>query len=229
MNGNNELKCSLIGSWVADSDSFQGMKHKKGQKMATQLLLDVDKSDVADWVREAQAGDKTALDKLCTQFWYFVYAICLSRLGNRADAEEVTQDVFVQVVRKIAGVREPERFRFWLISIAKRLSINYILRCRHRHIDEWDHVVSGSLSTEPEAVEAIAEKERSLRLYAAVRKLNEMDKEVIELFHLQGLSLLQVSDRLEVPVGTLKTRLHFARQRLRELLARCDKFNWVVD
>src|SRR5690349_14161812 len=79
-------------------------------------------------VRAAQAGDRAAFGRLAEAFEPVVFAIVLRRLRNRAEAAEVTQDVFVQVLRKLSQLREAERFVGWLRQIAVRMAINRAVR-----------------------------------------------------------------------------------------------------
>ncbi|MCH8828507.1 MAG: sigma-70 family RNA polymerase sigma factor [Planctomycetes bacterium] len=79
-------------------------------------------------VRQAQSGDRSAFGELAVQFERTVFAIVLRKLHNRSEAREVTQDVFVQAMRKLSQLREPERFAGWLRQIATRMSINRAVR-----------------------------------------------------------------------------------------------------
>src|SRR4051794_12210945 len=75
-------------------------------------------------VRQAQNGDREAFGQLIEQFERTVHAICLRRLGNPSEAIELTQEVFLHVMRRIDQLREPERFAGWLRQVAVRMAIN---------------------------------------------------------------------------------------------------------
>ena len=75
-----------------------------------------------------QAGDRSAFGELIEQFQPTVYAICLRRLGNASEALELTQDVFLHVMRRINQLRDPERFAGWLRQVAARMAINHATR-----------------------------------------------------------------------------------------------------
>src|SRR3954470_7015780 len=85
-------------------------------------------SEVAVLVRRAQAGDREAFGALVEQFQRTVHAICLRRLGNPSEAVELTQEVFLHVMRRIDQLREPERFAGWLRQGAARMAINRATR-----------------------------------------------------------------------------------------------------
>src|SRR3954465_3958642 len=79
-------------------------------------------------VLKAQAGCRESFGELVEQFQNTVFAIALRRLRNQAEAAELTQDVFVQAMRKLSQLREPERFPGWLRRITVRLAINRAIR-----------------------------------------------------------------------------------------------------
>src|SRR3954451_9177157 len=85
-------------------------------------------SEVAALVRRAQAGDREAFGLLVEQFQQTVHAICLRRLGNPSEAVELTQEVFLHVMRRLDHGREPERFAGWLRQVAVRMAINRATR-----------------------------------------------------------------------------------------------------
>ena len=85
-------------------------------------------TEVAVLVRRAQAGDREAFGRLVEQFQRTVHAICLRRLGNPSEAVELTQEVFLHVMRRIDQLREPERFAGWLRQVAVRMAINRATR-----------------------------------------------------------------------------------------------------
>src|SRR5438270_778479 len=85
-------------------------------------------TDLAILVRRAQRGDREAFGELVEQFERTVHAICLRRLGNPSEAVELTQEVFLHVMRRLDQLREPERFAGWLRQVAVRMAINRATR-----------------------------------------------------------------------------------------------------
>ena len=85
-------------------------------------------ADLAILVGRAQRGDREAFGELVEQFQPTVYAIALRRLANASDALELTQEVFLHVLRRIGQLREPERFAGWLRQVAVRMAINRATR-----------------------------------------------------------------------------------------------------
>jgi RNA polymerase sigma-70 factor (ECF subfamily) len=171
-------------------------------------------SAVAMLVRRAQAGDREAFGALVEQFERTVQAICLRRLGNPSEAVELTQEVFLHVMRRIGQLREPERFAGWLRQVTVRMAIN---RATRRQVPSSVETVVLEAACE-QRVDPLAEliaRERAQRLWEAIARLKVLDREALLAFYIEGQSLLEIADRFQVPVGTVKRRLHTARKRLK--------------
>ncbi len=146
-----------------------------------------------------------------------VYQIAYGVLGNAADAEDVTQDTFVRAYAKLAGLRDPERFRAWVCQIARRLALNRMrteVRARRR-----EELAAGDASAVVD-VEALAgEREFQARVRLEIDRLPERLREVLLLCAVEGMSSGAVGDLLGIPEGTVRSRLHLARKRLLEVLS----------
>jgi RNA polymerase sigma-70 factor (ECF subfamily) len=171
-------------------------------------------SEVAVLVRQAQAGDREAFGRLVEQFQRTVHAICLRRLGNPSEAVELTQEVFLHVMRRIDQLREPERFAGWLRQVTVRMAINRATRRLAPSSVETVVLESASEQRADPLAELIA-RERAQRLWEAIARLKVLDREALLAFYIQGQSLLEIAEQLEVPIGTVKRRLHTARKRLK--------------
>ena len=177
----------------------------------------VDEALLLELVGRAQTGDRDAFGKLAQHFEPTVFAIALKRLRNRAEASEVTQDVFIQALRKLDQLREPERFAGWLRQIAARLSINRAVR-RPPETACGPEIFSGLANRRESPVDAVLERERAGQLRGGLAKLKDLDRRTLIAFYIEGRSLKEMSDEFASPVGTIKRRLHTARNRLREEL-----------
>jgi RNA polymerase sigma-70 factor, ECF subfamily len=170
-------------------------------------------------VLRAQAGSREAFDELVEHFEQTVFAIVLRRLRNRAEALEVTQEVFLRAFRKLGQLREPERFAGWLKQIAIRLSINRAVRrppevCAETEV--MGNVVERSIES---PLDSLLRAERRDEVWGGLERLGDMDRQTLISFYIEGHSLKEMSERFESPVGTIKRRLHTARIRLRDELA----------
>lgn len=173
--------------------------------------------ELLNLVRLARDGDRQAFDRLVRRTETLVFAVVLRRLRNRAEALEVTQDVFIQVLRKLGQLRDPERFEGWLRKIAVRLAINRAVR-RPREVlgDNPQLVAVRAVGGNP--LERIVETENAATVREGLGRLRELDRRTLVAFYFEGRSLLEMSAEFDSPVGTIKRRLHTARNRLRDKL-----------
>ena len=168
-------------------------------------------------IEQAREGHREAQGELIKQFESTVFAVVLSRLRNRSEASEVTQDVFIQALRKLPQLRDASRFSGWLRQIAVRMSINRILR-RPPELPCNPNTFA-ALNTSPDnPLEDLLRNERAHQLRGGLDRLRELDRETLVAFYFEGRSLKQMSDSFNSPVGTIKRRLHTARNRLRDQL-----------
>ncbi|HQU44558.1 MAG TPA: sigma-70 family RNA polymerase sigma factor [Pirellulales bacterium] len=176
-----------------------------------------EKLELVARVRAAQQGDREAFGQLVEQFQGVVFGTALRRLRDRGEAQELAQEVFVQALRKIGQLREPECFGGWLRAIANRLAINRQVRRGPVITAERETLEAISQDTDtPLANVLAAERRRQVR--AGLRRLGPLDRKTLVAFYLKGHSLIEMSDEFHSPVGTIKRRLHVARKRLaREL------------
>jgi len=169
---------------------------------------------VADLVLQAQEGDRDALGRLFEQFQPTVHAIALRRLGNASEALELTQEVFLHVLRRIHQLREPERFAGWLRQVAVRMAINRATR-RLAPTTVETVVLEGAFVQGGQPVDELITRERAGRLWEAMGRLKALDRDTLVAFYIRGLSLVEMAGELDAPLGTIKRRLHTARKRLK--------------
>ena len=189
---------------------------KVGHVLITSSVLDLESrgwADLAIVVRRAQRGDREAFGELVEQFQPTVYAIALRRLGNPSDALELTQEVFLHVLRRIDQLREPERFAGWLRQVAVRMAINRATR-RVAPPSVETGVLEGAYERGDEPLDQLISRERAERLWEALGRLKSLDREALDAFYIRGHSLIEIAEMLDVPLGTVKRRLHTARKRL---------------
>jgi RNA polymerase sigma-70 factor (ECF subfamily) len=173
-------------------------------------------NDLAILVRRAQRGDREAFGRLVEQFERTVYAVCLRRLGNPSEALELTQEVFLHVMKRVDQLREPERFAGWLRQVAARMAINRATRRLPPPSVETDVLEgAGAGDVRNDPLDELIARERAQRLYEGLGRLKTLDRETLVAFYIQGQSLLEMADRLDTPIGTIKRRLHTARKRLK--------------
>ena len=158
-----------------------------------------------DAVERFCAGDPEAVRTLYDEYGRLVFAVAMRVVHQRELAEEATQQTFLQAWRA-AGTFEPGRdLTPWLITIARRAAIDIHRReSRRGHVDLDEAAPTGtSLVTLPPSAEQI---EAVWRVRSAIDALPPADRELVRLQHLEGLSHAEIAERLEIPVGTVKSR-----------------------
>lgn len=183
--------------------------------MSTDMLTDND--TLKDTVVRAQAGDRDAFGELIELFQSRVYGIVMQRLRNTAEADEVTQEVFLRAFRKLDQLKEPAAFAGWLCQIAARLSINRAVRRPPETACE--PTTFEVMQEAPDAAAAeLIQMEDAEQLRSGLNRLGDLDRKTLMAFYFDGQSLKEMSVSFDSPIGTIKRRLHTARHRLRDVL-----------
>ena len=144
-----------------------------------------------------------------------LFQLCLRVACNGADAEDAVQETFVDLLRGVRSFRGDAKLTTWLFRIAIRAATRIRNRGAHRHYGVFDGDVAG----EDDPVARAAERENAARLLAAIDELPAAQRAVIGLAAIQGIEHGEIAAVLGIPVGTVWSRLHEARERLRVLLA----------
>lgn len=158
-------------------------------------------------------GDVAALEALYRRHVGRVYALCLRMTADERRAEELTQDVWVRVWRKVEGYRGDAAFTTWLHRVTANL-VRDRGRQRARRREGEDPAGSGAVGSgeRPRSVED------RVALEAAIRELPERARQVFVLYDVEGYRHREIADMLAISEGTSKAHLHRARKRLREEL-----------
>ncbi len=164
-------------------------------------------------VLRAQQGDREAFGLLAQRYEGIVYATAYRRLNNHAEAQELSQEVMIKLLERVGQLRQPECFAGWLRSITTRLAINRVVR-RQPAVATEPHALESTCIDDDTPLTSALANERSRQVRAGLRRLGELDRQTLVAFYVDGESLLQMSDRFDSPVGTIKRRLHVARKRL---------------
>lgn len=170
--------------------------------------------DLTLLVNMAKNGDRNAFGQLVSQFEPVVFGIAMKRLRNVADAEDIVQETFVMAMQKLHQLREPAAFPGWLRQIASNLAANRLARSVHAGSLTGAEMESNDMSP----LSSILAGEETVELQAAIGRLKPIDRDVLLAFYVRDLSIDEIAREFEVPLGTVKRRLHTARNRLRQLL-----------
>lgn len=185
----------------------------------------MENSDVpADVVAAAQAGDERAFETIVTRYERSVFGLAYRMAGNAARAEDLAQEVFLRLWRKLGKFDTSQPLRPWLMRLATNACINALKRRRvptvSLHPRGDDETSSGlePAADGPTAGQTAETRELVGRLEEAITQLPEDYRVVVTLRHIECLSYGEIAETLGWPLGTVKVRLFRARERLRRLL-----------
>jgi RNA polymerase sigma factor (sigma-70 family) len=160
-----------------------------------------------------QLGERDAFDELIAR-WHEPLWRYLRRLANHDDvAADLSQDTWIRVLRGIGNLREPASLRPWLFGIARRVAMDRLRLWYSR--PQADEVDLDQLAAPPEDLEPEADL---VALDHAMTAMPLADREALTLFYLRELSIQDMATLLQIPEGTIKSRLFRARQALRREL-----------
>jgi RNA polymerase sigma-70 factor (ECF subfamily) len=176
-------------------------------------------NDVLDLVQRARAGDRSAYGALVERFQPTVYAVALAKLRNPSEAQELTQEVFIHGMTKLDQLRDPHCFAGWLRQITVRMAINRLTR-RGPVQDVGPELLQNTAAVIDTPLDEMVRAEQRQELWTGLDRLKAMDRATLVAFYIRGRSLKQMSRDFETPIGTIKRRLHVARNRLRRQMER---------
>jgi RNA polymerase sigma-70 factor (ECF subfamily) len=160
-------------------------------------------------VIRCQLGERAALDELAER-WHPPLWKYVRRLAGDDDAKDVVQDVWLRVLRGIGRLRDGSRLRPWLFGIARHVLMD---RLRHQYAAPFGNDIDVADLAADLPADSFEEELGAIEHELA--RLPAIEREVLTLFYLRELSLAEVAEVLEVPVGTVKSRLFRARRLLR--------------
>lgn len=166
------------------------------------------------WVRLAQAGDQQAFGQLILIYWEGVAGMVYRMCGDMHLAEDVAQDTFLRAWQHLKGYEPRTSLRSWLYRIAANRAVD-LLR-REKPAADLEQLDPPDAAVPPEAQTIL--NERQAKVQAAVLSLPLASRSVLILREYQGLSYREISEALDIPVGTVMSRLNFARLKLAAVL-----------
>ena len=175
--------------------------------------------DDAQLIQRVLSGDDEAFGGLIQKYRKGVHALVWRKIGDFHYAEEITQDAFLQVYKKLSTLKNPSQFSGWLYVIVDRLCINWLRRHKptvqsleatsRKEIEEFSYTCYVSEQREAEALD-----HRSAVVKKLLKKLPESERTVVTLYYLGDMTTKEIGKFLGVSVNTIKSRLRRARKRL---------------
>lgn len=171
-------------------------------------------------VERVRAGDPAAFDALVGRYLKRAFAVAYRLLGQREDAEDLVQEAFLTVLQRIGSFEAGRPFAPWFFRILVNRGLNARKARALRHGDE---IPESTASTLPSPEREAERSELHDRLRAAMERLPERQRVIVQLFELEGFGSPEIAQILEISDGTVRWHLHEARKTLRRVLGEYER------
>ncbi len=177
-------------------------------------------SDDAHLIRASLAGDSASFGHLVCRYQDRLYHTIVHVVGSREDARDLVQDAFVQAFLRLESFQGASAFYTWLYRIALNMSLSWKRKQRPKLSVDQAREASGDEPVDRGArpEQSLDEAERAVQVRRALGQLNDEHRQVLVLREMEGASYETIADMLDLPIGTVRSRLHRARIELREQL-----------
>ena len=183
----------------------------------------------AELVRRAQEGREEALVELVQTQQRYIYSLCLSLMREPADAADVTQDVFIKLMRVLGSYRHETKFSTWLYRLTTNTCLD-ALRRRGKNITsldttgDWDEenaplaarLVDSDRAGQPEA--ALAQEDEARAVRAALATLPVVQRATLTMLYFEGMRYEEIAEAMDLPLNTVKSHIRRGKEKLATLL-----------
>ena len=186
-----------------------------------------DPAEDLDLVRRSQEGDTRAFDVLVTKYRGRVYAMTYHLVHNETEAWDLAQEAFIKAWRALPRFKGDAAFFTWLYRITHNVAYDWLRKKKIQAQDEFDdsrtdHQVAAGAETAPQKVAApdaaLRHSELGQKIRAAIGQLSPEHRQIILLREVEVLSYEEIAQTMECSMGTVMSRLFYARKKLQELL-----------
>ena len=193
--------------------------------MATTMPLEAETEGEAELIDRLRRGDTRAFEELVTAHQHRVFEFCFRMLGDREEAFDVAQDVFFSVHQSVASFRRDSKLSTWIFRISKNHCLNRLKYLARRGAKRREDINEVDESRLHEALEPVAPPDQLLvaraerdQVQRAIAQLDPDQRALVALRDIEGLTYEEIVEITELPLGTVKSRLHRARKKLADLL-----------
>jgi RNA polymerase sigma-70 factor, ECF subfamily len=191
------------------------------------MLLDRSVDTDEALVERTLRGEVSAFEELVARHRAIVFRTA-ARIVGRDEAEDVTQDAFLRAFHRLGQYRGTAAFRTWLLQIAQNAALNTLARASRRRTEpEPEHVSVPDRDPVRQPASELERRERQQRLELKLGLLRSEYRSLLVLRDLEGLSYTEIAAVLDMPLGSVKGRLHRARAELIDLLRR-NTYDWEL-
>jgi RNA polymerase sigma-70 factor (ECF subfamily) len=186
-----------------------------------------DQAEERELVRRAQAGDLGAYDDLVRRYQERIYATLYHMTSNHEDANDLAQEAFIKAYQSLKSFKGDSSFFTWLYRIAVNRTINFLKQRKNRQAMSLNDL-DFNAEHDPDLVALVSDRtprrdlnlaELQEKLNAAMMKLSEVHRMVVTLHDIQGLAHEEIAKIMDCNVGTVRSRLFYARQQLQAYLS----------
>lgn len=181
-------------------------------------------SEDVEWMSRFQAGDKGAYDKLVSAYYPMIYNYFCRMTFDSHLAEDISQEVFIKLYNCRSQYQPVKTFKAFLFTIARNAYIDFYRKKKRKPEASYDIAIGEKKFSDlfeaekSDPSEPIDASERLEKIMAAVHKLPDILRDVFLLSEIEGLKYSEIAEVLNIPVGTVKSRMFNALKSLRELL-----------
>ena len=169
----------------------------------------------SELVERTRRGDEDAFGVLVERYMRASYAVAFSVTGRHEDAQDAAQESLLVALQRLEECRSPEKFGGWLMTIVRNRARNLVRREVLRDTDQVPESASSRTPTPDRELETVELREN---LSMALGELPEIQRQIVLLHDLEGWKHREIAERLDLPSGTVRSHLHFARKALRSAL-----------
>ena len=177
-------------------------------------------------VDRCQRGDLQAFEALVNRYRSKVYGLAYSMLRNEQDATDISQEAFVRGWQAIRKFKKTASFYTWMYRITTNLCIDFVRKRDRRPTSPLEEAIAPDLSADvetppsqnPQPAEELQRKELREQIDAALLELSEEHRAVVQLREFEGMEYAEIAKVVGCSIGTVMSRLHYARKHLQKLL-----------
>ena len=167
-------------------------------------------------------GNSKAYAQLVERYKDLVFSLAIRMLKNREEAEEVSQDAFIKVFRSLESFKGDSKFSTWIYRVTYNACLDRIKKNKKYQNDvAIDEFTFNKLDDIDNALDQMIVEERNLLIKKSINKLQENDAALLTLFYFEELSLIEISEIINIEVNTVKVQLYRARKKLAVILETC--------
>jgi len=169
-------------------------------------------------------GEKEVFNKIVNRYLKLIYNFVYRLIGNEKNAEDVTQEIFLKVWKNIKEFDLKKSFKTWIFTIAKNTCIDYLRKRKDIPMSAFDNDDGGNViednltDNEPKADEIFEVAQNKKNIENIINKLTIVQKEVIILKYINGMSLSETAEIMDIPINTAKSHHRRALSRMKDLL-----------